>query len=209
MKGKTQSDILCNEIQKQSKTEADAILEQAEKDVRRILDEAEKNADRIKADLMKQARTKAEGIQKRILSGVHLEIKKKRLRARESVLTKIFDSVHHDLITFRKDKRYKEVLNHLVLEGLFALDGGHIEIILGKVERDLLDENVLRALEKKACDESGKAVQLTLSKQSHADGGVVLLSLDGRTRFDNTFAARIRRMQDDMRLIIIKEISSS
>jgi vacuolar-type H+-ATPase subunit E/Vma4 len=34
----------------------------------------------------------------------------------------------------------------------------------------------------------------------------VLVSADGRTRFDNSFSARIRRYQDDLRMTAMKQL---
>jgi vacuolar-type H+-ATPase subunit E/Vma4 len=47
-------------------------------------------------------------------------------------------------------------------------------------------------------------VQFSLSGEALRDGGVVLVSEDGRTRFDNSFSARLRRAQDAMRFAAAK-----
>lgn len=207
MEGQKQSsDLLRQEIVNQSKTEADAILDQAEKDAKVILDQAGKSADQIHDDLMKQARARSEAIERKILSGVHLEVKREQLRARETMLNTLFDTVRKKFIQFRKSTDYKSWIHSMVVEGVRALGSDQAAIVVHPEDRNLFGAAVLKSLETEIQKQYGISCKLVLSEKGHEDGGVILESPDGRTRFDNTFSARMKRLQDELRLLAIREM---
>jgi vacuolar-type H+-ATPase subunit E/Vma4 len=199
------ADALRKEISERSKIDAKAILDEAEREAARVRAEAKAEAEKFQAEILKKAAVQAEAVRKRILSGVHLEIKKRHLQVIEETLSKIFERVREKLEAFRKDRGYGAFLDVLLLEGFEALDSAEIRIIPGVAERSLLTKEKLSALEKEA-ERRKKKVRLALSDQTLPEGGVVLVSADGRTRFDNSFSARIRRFQNEMRMTAMKMI---
>lgn len=200
------SKILQKEIREQSETEAAVIMEQAEKEAERILDQARSEAEKIQSEMLRKAEKQAESIRKRILSGVHLEIKKQNLQAREEMLSQLFQLVQEKLERFRKSPKYASALENMIIEGALALGSEKPELVVGDVEKKLLSKQMLIKIEKHLAKE-GLKVQLSLSDQKLNEGGVVVISSDGRARFDNRFSARIRRNQDAMRVLAIKELS--
>ena len=200
------SDILCKEIREQSDEEVQVLMDQAEKEVQRILDEARQDAQKRCDELNREARIQAEHIRKKILSGVHLEIKKENLSSREEMFVKIFKMVRDRFDQFRKTPEYRSFLKRLIQEGAMALDQETLQIQSGDAERKILHQEMLREIEKSIQKQSGKNIHLMLSDTMISDGGVVLVSSNGRTRFDNTLSARMKRMQDEMRLMAIKRI---
>ena len=200
------SKILQEEIREQSEAEAAVILEQAEKEAGRIIGDAESEARKIRSDLIKKAETKAVGIRKRILSSVHLETKKQNLNAREEMLSKLFRLVQEKLEQFRKAPEYGSFLETAVIEGALALGFEKLHILAGEIERKLLSRQSLDRIEKQL-DKEDRKVNLLLSDEKIDEGGVIVTSEDGRARFDNRFSARIRRNQDEMRLLAIKKIT--
>ncbi len=202
----TASKKLQEEIREQSEAEAAVILEQAEKEAGRIIGDAESEAQKIRSGLIKKAKTEAEGIRKRILSSVHLEIKKQNLKAREEMLSKLFLLVQEKLEQFRKSPDYGSFLETAVIEGALALGFENLSILTGDVERKLLSKQSLNRIVKQL-DQEGRKVKLLLSDEKIDEGGVIVASQDGRARFDNRFSARIRRNLDEMRLLAIKKIT--
>jgi vacuolar-type H+-ATPase subunit E/Vma4 len=199
------SKILRQEIIESSKTEETEILERAQKDKELILKEARAKAEKIKFDILKKAEAQAENIQRKILSGVHLETKKQTLRIREEILTKIFQTVKAELEKFRQDKSYFTFLKNLIIEGASALEGETIKIILGDIEKGLLSKAVLLTIEKEIGDKD-REVKFSISDQRLQEGGVILMSIDERIKYDNSFSARIKRIEDKMRLVVMKEV---
>lgn len=201
MKSNAPSEILLSEIQTQSQTEADAVLEQAKKEANELLNTARKNADKTYQDIIQKAEAQASNIQKRILSSVHLEIKKQNLRARETMIQKILDEIWNHINTFRKSKEYAPVLKEMILEGVAALDGNEMLIMPGEAERQLITTQMIDEVESQV-----KGLKLKLSDSDISEAGLVISTGDGRTRFDNRFSARIKRFQETIRLAIFKDI---
>jgi len=199
------ADSLRREILERSEADARAVIAQAEGDADRVRAEAKSEAEKFQAETLKKAAVQAEAVRKRILSGVHLEVKKRHLQVMEETLSGIFRQVRERLEAFRKDAKYGAFLEKLAVEGIEALDSREIQILPGSAERPLLTRERLAAIEKEA-EKRGRKVRLILSDQILADGGVALVSADGRTRFDNSFSARIRRYQGDLRMTAMKEL---
>jgi len=199
------ADTLRQEILERSKADAKNLVDQADGEADRIRAEARAEAGKFQEELLKKAAVQAEAVRKRILSGVHLEVKKQHLQVMEVTLSKIFVAVRDRLEAFRKDKSYGAFVQNLALEGVEALDSSEIRVIPGELERPLLGRDRLAVIEKEAENRKRK-VSLSLSDQTLSEGGVVMVSADGRTRFDNSFSARIRRYQGELRMTAMKEI---
>ena len=200
------SEELRKEIQEQSQTEAEAILRQAEKEARKIMENAQAEAEKVRSNILKKAEMQAEAVRRRIFSSVHLEIKRKILEDREALLSRLFQKVEDKLNTFRTHRDYVAFLKKLLMEGVLALDAEALRILAGEIEKKLLTRKVLSEIEKELASKKGKTVTLSLSDETLTEGGVVLVSSDGRTKFDNRFSTRMERMKDEMRLFAMKRV---
>jgi len=200
------SDILCQEISKESQTEAEEILEQARRDAAQREKEAQTEAGRIEAEIMSRASAQADALKRRILSSLHLEIKNQKIRAREAFLMKLFGLVRQRLEAFRSSEEYPDFIRESVQEGALALGMDSIEIVSGEKEKAIISPELLRKIEAEIKKVSDRAVSLSLSRETLNEGGVVLMSRDGRVRFDNSLSARMKRVQDPMRLLAVKTL---
>ena len=200
------SGILQKEIESQSTREAKEILEQAEREANRILDGARKEAEKIRAEILRKAEGQAEGIRRKILSSVHLEVKNQTLRTREDLLTKIFQEVMKKLDAFHRTKGYEKYLKKLVIEGVLALDTDKIRILSGDVEKKRLNDAMVAQIQKEVKKQTGRTMSISLADQVLPESGVVMVSADERMLFDNRFSTRIRRLQNELRLEAIKRV---
>lgn len=200
------SDVLRREIQDQSKKEVAELVERAEREAKQILDRARAEAEKVRADILKKAETQADAVRKRILSGVHLDVKRQNLRTREELISRLFQAVEERLNRFRETKACVASLKKLAIEGVLALDAETIRILSGNVERELLTKKMLSEVEKEVHQQTGREVKLVRSDQVLPEGGVVLVSSDERMLFDNRFSARMKRIQHRMRLEIVKRV---
>ena len=197
---------LIREIREQSQAEAKAIVEKAEQEKAKVLAEARAEAEKLRAEAVRKAQAQAEAMQRRVLSGVHLEVKKQALQAREDAIGRIFGLLREKLEAHRKSREYGPFLKQLILEGVLALDAPSLDLTAGEAEKPLCTRTFLDGVVEEAA-KRGKTVKLNLSKDVLADGGVVLVSGDGRTRFDNSFNARLRRHEDVLRMTAAKALS--
>ena len=200
------SQVLRQEILEQSQSEADEILNQAKREVARMEKDAGLEAEKIKSEILRKANTQADALKRRLLSGVHLDVKRRLLQARESLLSVVFVQLKERLEAFRRSGEYPSFLERLILEGVHALDSDEVWIQGGDIEQKILTSSVLKDVQKKAAQNDQRTVQLKLHETVSDQSGVVLVSKDGRTRFDNRLSARIERMKEDLRLDAMKLI---
>ena len=203
---RSSSGILQKEIESQSTREAEEILGQAEREANRILENARRDAEKIRAEMLRKAEVQAEGIRRKILSSVHLEVKNQALRTREDLLTKIFQEVMKKLDAFRRTMGYDEYLKKLVIEGVLALDTDKIRILTGDIEKKRLSDATLAQIKREVKKQTGRAVSLSVADQVLPESGVVMVSADERMLFDNRFYTRMRRLQNVLRLEAIKRV---
>jgi V/A-type H+-transporting ATPase subunit E len=203
---RSSSGILQKEIESQSTREAEEILGQAEREAHRILENARREAEKIRAETLRKAEVQAEGIRRKILSSVHLEVKNQALRTREELLSKIFQDVVKKLDALRQKKGYDEYLKKFIIEGILALDTDKIRILSGDVEKKRLNDAMIAQIKKDVKKQTGRTVLFTVADQVLPESGVVIVSADERMLFDNRFSTRMRRLENTLRLEAIKRV---
>lgn len=203
------SELLIKEILEQSASEAKTILEQAQIEVDRQINKTKKEAEAEQEQIIKNAQLQAEAIRKKILSHVKLEVKKQQLENREKTIKRIFQDLTDRLNNYRQHPDYRSFLNDSIVEAVAALQGNHIHLQVGKGEKKLLDPKGLKTIEKQALERAKRKVTLKVVDDLIHEGGVLAVSSDGRMRFDNRFSAQLRRIEDKLRLMIVKEIFKS
>ncbi len=198
----------------------DRILEDGENEIKSILDKAEQTAADItgKAEgvskstadaVIKEARRKGDLIKRRILSSVNLEVKRAKLKARESIVAEVNGKVEEALGSLRDKPRYAGVLSSMIAESVRALDGENFVIFADRRDIGLIESEVTAAAGKMLEGEGRRVERFEVEALKEAVlGGLRVGVPGGNVIFDNTFEARIYRMQDEIRSIIFDEIFS-
>lgn len=202
----TSSDILRQEILEQSKAESESVLVEARKEETRMLNQARKEADAAREKILKAAHAQAMAIQKKILSNVQLEIKKHKLSAREQIFKRIIQAVKDKLDDYRNDPDYLSFLQVSLFEAINVLQEDSVILQVGEIERKILDGAQLKNMMKNYQKHYAQAVEISFSKSPLDEGGVLVMTKDGRKRYDNSFSAQMRRHEDIMRLSILKNV---
>lgn len=205
---KSSSEIMRKEILQQSRTEAEGILEQARKEEARLVEKGRQEAEAVRAKAMKAAEEQAEGIRRRVLSGVHLEVKKQQLINREKILSRVLDILRDKMQQFRQRSEYRDFLSACVTESVMAIEDEQIGLQVNKQEREILEKGLLQEIQQRIQQKTGRPVQLRLLEAALEDGGVIAFSKDERTRYDNSFSAQLKRKEDEIRLMVVKEVLS-
>jgi vacuolar-type H+-ATPase subunit E/Vma4 len=202
------SELLAKEILTQSKAETQAILSEAERDAKVLIDKAKADAETAYAEIMKKAEIQAEILRRKIVSGLHLEIKKQNLLQREEAIEAIFTAVQAKLEAFRATPAYDGLLSTMLVEGTLAVDSETCKVVPGDVERKRLTSKLLDEAGKQVKQIKGKTVAWVIEKETLSEAGLVITSGDGRTRFDNRLSSRMKRMREPMRLAAIRELTN-
>lgn len=132
-----------------------------------------------------------DSLRRQVIGAAELEARNVQLKALEKAVVEVFEAVMKELEE-GSGARYEASLTQLVREGLEVI--GPEARISCRSEDRIAVSAALRKL-------GGRRSRLVLEeKDIDTIGGVVLTSMDGSVRFDNTFEARLERMRPTLRM---------
>lgn len=181
-----------------------AIIAIAQQEAQSILDEARSKADAIH----KQAEVRAEAASVAILRAAErqvprfieqaaakaqVEAQMLKLQRREEVIERAFATARQRLTTLPQRAGYAAIVRRLLNEAIAVLDSDTCIVHADAQTQALLTDALLAEIERE------RHVKLHLDDPLIEGVGIVLSTPDGRRRYDNTFAARLARAEDDLR----------
>ena len=192
-------DILIAGIEADATQEEEKILAEAEQQAADKRKYGDQKIESILADTRARAEKQAEDIKRKGVSSVELEVRRRSLRLRDTILQDLIKQVEERMQTRIARPDYRTALLQWIVEAARGLNMDAAEINASAAERKLIDKNLLdeamKMLEQK--------VALTLSKDDPLSGqGVVLTSVNGRLAFNNQVRTRIQRHQRDIQNLI-------
>ncbi len=180
------------------------VLRDANGDSERVITEAKKKADAIsqhaqeeaaslRAEILEQARREAERIQSEHMATAQLKARMLELEQREKLLDEVYKAAQGQLHGLQQKANYEQIARRLLQEALLQLGVKQAQVYIDPVTREFLTDEALANVSK----ETGVEVQVGASLEQGM--GVIVETLDGHQRYDNTFEARLRRMWDALR----------
>lgn len=198
---------ICRRIREDGEKEAESILDKAERTATGIVERAEKKKERIAEEIIKEAEQDGENEFRRLLSSIKIEMKREKLKIREEVIEHIMERVRAELESTRRDEVYCRILEGMILAGVRALEDSSFVILVDRRDIDLTKERVIPAVKRKIEEETGEPCRFMVEGLSKSVlGGARIKSAKGKVAFDNTFEARIHRLNDDIRNVIFEEV---
>lgn len=198
---------LIDGIQADAQAQSEKILEQARVQADEKRKYAEKKIESILKDAQAKGQEQAEVIKRKALSQVELEIKRRSLRFRETLIRDIMDQVKLKLSTLVADRAYPEVLTDWIAEAAQGLGAEAARVNASLKERPLITDALLSRAAKKVNTRTGKTVHLSLSDEPPLeDQGILLTALDGRVAFNNQVKTRMLRRQQAIHHIIYEAV---
>lgn len=187
-------------IEKDALAEADSILADAQK----LADEqkayGEKQVGIILKKAQEQAVQQSEAVKKRILAGLDIEVKRKVMRAQDSLLNMVLDRVEEELHVLVRDKRYRDILLNWVVEAAIGLNADAAVIGVSGDEVAFINKTFLAEAGEKVKLYTDRRVVLSFSTTTQNRlQGIILTAKDGRTAFNNQVKTRIARRQREIR----------
>ena len=191
---------LHNRILSDARLKATGILEQAEDKSRQILVEAQGQAKRDSDDIISRASLEAESIRRSILSS---RIRTNRLRVldeKNKIVQSVLESVEGSLSDITGSNRFESTVKRFVAEAVEAVGADNAVVRIG-----------FRNAEKKSLQSLGQS--LPKGTKFVADerpidelGGVVASDLEGKMSFNNSFRARLERLDSQLLTVISSTI---
>jgi vacuolar-type H+-ATPase subunit E/Vma4 len=198
-------DLLLSEITKQSRKEIKEIKDQAEKERQDTISKARRQGEKITSEIRQKTEQQGDELKKKILSNVHLEIKKRNLENQEKLISRLSTELRKKLDEFRHADHYKQILKEWIREGASVIDKKDLILTVGKIERNFINKNFLQDVVDKIKDQKGNVQTCKLNDTVLDEGGVIVSDAEGKIRFNNSFSARIQRKQDEIRLLIVNK----
>ena len=174
-----------------------AILEEAETQKEQRLKDARAKAKQIAASITGKADNEVNAEISRYEASAKLKAKYKLLESKEALILEIMESARKYLEDLVKKKAYEQTLERLIVDGAESLEGTDLEIMTPKGHETSIDlKNVEAAITK----QTGKKTKLSISKENvRATGGAIIRNKDSTMWVDNTFEARLERLQGKIR----------
>jgi len=187
--------LLSDEILQDARTKAERALKKADRQAKKIIADAERDAEASLDKAREAARQRAQRIANSIIASLEQEVRRDRLDAQETELSKLFDSAL-DRLHGRSGYDAAGVLAGLAAETVKALGGDSVILGLAEQDRSIADEAWLNSVRQRAGYQGALTVDDT---PADIAGGVVARSGDGRRYYDNSYAARLRRQRTALR----------
>lgn len=161
---------------------------------------------------LQRAREKAENLVRKGLREAKIELdaelakygasatlkgKHRVLSTKEDLMNEVLETVIEQIKKKTKTKEYSEILTNLAIDGGIALDEDDIQLIFPKGHKTKVK---VPTIAKEISDKIGKKVKASISnKPLHASGGVKIQTSDGSKWVDNSFEARLMRLERSIR----------
>lgn len=186
-----------------------AIMVEANEEAAQLLTEAKEKADAIRKraqaeveaerkTILDRAKQDADRLRSQASATAQLKSRSAQLDEREKLLDSVFEEVKKQLDAIKKRPDYDAIATLLLREALTQLRVNKAEI--------KADELTEKALKKGALDEISKELkgEFTLSGALEEGTGVVVDAADGKIHYDNTLETRLSRLQSALRSSVYK-----
>ncbi|WP_419657571.1 putative V-type ATP synthase subunit E [Desulfosarcina variabilis str. Montpellier] len=184
--------LLCRAIADEGRQDAEQILTKARQDAAEVITAARDAADKAYQQEIRSAKSKAYADAKQRVDHAELEARRAIMAFRERIIQTVLDTLDQRLQDFRKAPDYAAFLRLALKEGIDHLPGNQFIVEVNDTEVDLLHGEI----EKQMGEES---LQIEVKAAPDCNGGLRITTRDRRLRYDNSFAARRQRSENDIR----------
>jgi V/A-type H+-transporting ATPase subunit E len=190
---------IASDILDDVKNDSEKMIREAEAKANEILKEAKIDAEKKHANLLVEAKQKAEKEYKKTESLTAIETRNIRLQAKEEQINSIFDEAIARLKKFVESEQYYDYLSSFIEEATKNIESDKLVIYVNPHDKKLLNKATVEDLSKK----TGK--NLTLSEDTlECIGGCIVKTPDGKLSHDNTFENRLQVLKPTIRIALEK-----
>ena len=180
---------LTSKIIKDAEDEKEGILQTAEKEKNKILSKKQEEAKVAEKIIIEKAEIEAVSRKERIISSAKLEARNEKLKAKQEVISEIFEISIKNLCNI-SEKEFKEFVRLSILNSNIF---GEQKIILNDAGNKIIDESFLSEIN----EELKSKATVTLSEETRNFKGGFVLEKDG-IEINNTFEALVNSLKDDL-----------
>lgn len=192
-------ETLISKIIDDARETASSILDEAKTSQRRHIEEIQRQvtekAEKECREIIRKAEQEAEALVRRQSVEASIRARWRILSEKRKIVDKVFQMVEENIRSIKGNDKYLKMLERLIEEAAVAAGGGRLEVLLNKEDSRL--KLPLKEIAGKVTSRLGAETTLVKSEKTiEATGGVIIQSLDGKTRVDNTLSSVIRRERE-------------
>ncbi len=174
-------------------------VEQAREWVAQQQEAAAQAAEEERERILHDAEREAEALSRRIWSAGELEAKRRLLEVRERLVREVLARALADLREPGETDERRETLRRLLLEAAREIGGGCLTVEVAASDVELLTGEFLAEVRERLAMDGVSAELSPAGKPAEIAGGVIVRRDGGRVVVDNSFEARLRRQEADLR----------
>jgi len=184
---------LSSAILDDARVDAARIIADARAEAEAVLRKAKEEAEAKRQEILQKAKAEASHIRRQGIAAANMEAQTLLLSRRERILTDIFEKAYQRLKAAPNWSGYDKIVRDLTREAITHLSAEEAVIHGDDRALDLLKQGMLKDLEK----ESG--VRLHMGEPLTDNVGIIVETVDGHRRYDNTLGTRLNRQKDFIR----------
>ena len=189
-------------IQADAGSQADAIIAEGKKAAEQRVEAADKQAERMKREAAEKDAKQTAAIEREAVTRLAVAKRRMRLEMMEKTYQDIISRCKGELDKLIGSPAYEKILEDWITEAAVGLRAESAQVNCSSRERDTVAA-ILPKVEARVKSESGLKVSLVLSNNPPLPGqGVVVISADGRTAFNNQVSSRLFRLQSEIRKLV-------
>jgi vacuolar-type H+-ATPase subunit E/Vma4 len=201
------SDAIIAGITAEAQVQAAALIEQAERTAGQKLKSWELQKSRLRDEARAEAEAKAEELRRSGYSRLKIDQRKRRLQLHEQLVGELTQQALSDTQALIETDRYPAILQGLIAEAAIGIRTETAIVSSSAQELPLITDSLLEAVIAQVKDETGRAMNLTVSGSEPLPGqGVILTSEDGNVAFSNQIRTRLLRYQSEIRHLIYRRL---
>jgi vacuolar-type H+-ATPase subunit E/Vma4 len=194
--------ILADEILQDAKRKADEILSAARDEAEKFVSQAKATAQSESEKIFSEHRASAGKRAEMTLRTVEQQVARDKLHARDTVVQAALDQAAAQVVEI-SGEAYQEAVVRLAVAAARHMPAGDLVAKVTAAPGANLDESSLASEIVAALQKEGKTANIRVQVQPGPFKGVVVESAEGKLQWDNTFVARLRRLQPGLRRLTI------
>jgi len=177
---------LINRIKRDAEEKTREILREAEETAEKLINDTKKQAEREAEEIIADGKKQVENLKRIRVSKAHQEAQRAIMNTREEIIEECFNIAFEKLKTLSSEE-YKNIVNKIIEETKKNMPSEIEAYISREEDKEILGNH-----------------GIPVKGYINAIGGVILQSLDGNMRVDNTFEGILERKKPVIRTIIGK-----
>jgi vacuolar-type H+-ATPase subunit E/Vma4 len=186
-------EALSRAVMRDAHTDAEHVMAEAQVKADKIRQHAQEEAAALRAEILEHANREAERIKSEMISSAQLKARALQLEQREKLLDEVHEAAHQKLNMIQHDTDYEQIVRRLLREALLQLGVNKALVRADSVTQKFFTDELIAEISK----ETG--VQMQIGDTLDKGIGVVVETLDGHRRYENTLEVRRRRLWDSLR----------